>query len=185
MIPLRFCALLTAMLLGTPALAAGKLVYGMSAEPTSLESGNVNDTSSALAHVQIYDTLVGFVPGTTTLAPALATSWVSNKDASQWTFFLRKNVTFQDGTPFNADALLFNVNRWWDPAAAYGERDAGRLWQSWARAFGGFKGDPQSLLKSVRKVDTYKVVFTLARPFADFPGVIGSAFFGIASPSRR
>ncbi len=175
--------MLSALLLGSSSLAAGSLVYGMSAEPTSLESGNVNDTSSALAHAQIYDTLVGFAPGTTTLAPALATSWVGNKDATQWTFFLRKNVTFQDGTPFNADAVLFNVNRWWDPAAASNGRDNGRLWQSWTRAFGGFKGDPQSLLKSVRKVDPYKVVFTLARPFADFPGVIGSAFFGIASPT--
>ncbi len=174
---------LTTLLLAGSALAAGTLTYGMSAEPTSLESGNVNDTSSALAHAQIYDTLVGFQPGTTTLAPALATSWVSNKDASEWTFFLRQNVKFQDGTPFNADAVLFNVNRWWDPKATSNLRDAGRTWQSWSRAFGGFKGDPQSLLKSVRKVGDAKVVFTLAKPFADFPGVIGSAFFGIASPT--
>ena len=39
-------------------------------------------------------------------APALATSWEHNEDATVWTFYLREGVTFSNGTPFNADIVL-------------------------------------------------------------------------------
>jgi peptide/nickel transport system substrate-binding protein len=43
--------------------------------------------------------------------PALATSWDISADKLTWTFHLRQGVTFQDGTPFNADAVIFNWDR--------------------------------------------------------------------------
>ena len=44
-------------------------------------------------------------------APALATSWEHNEDATVWTFHLREGVTFSNGTPFNADIVLANFDR--------------------------------------------------------------------------
>ncbi len=46
--------------------------------------------------------------------PQLATSWSTSKNGLNWTFNLRPGVKFQDGTPFNAKAVCFNFNRWYN-----------------------------------------------------------------------
>ncbi len=48
--------------------------------------------------------------------PALAESWEVSEDGKIWTFKLRQDVTFHDGTPFNAEAVKFNFDRILDPA---------------------------------------------------------------------
>jgi peptide/nickel transport system substrate-binding protein len=62
----------------------------------------------------LYDGLTRFNLLQSTQVPAvvpdLATSWTSNATATVWTFTLRPNVTFQDGTQFNAAALVFTSN---------------------------------------------------------------------------
>ncbi|MEI6502093.1 MAG: ABC transporter substrate-binding protein, partial [Armatimonadota bacterium] len=44
-------------------------------------------------------------------SPALATSWEVAKNGLSWTFHLREGVTFHDGTPFNADAVKYSIDR--------------------------------------------------------------------------
>ncbi len=161
---------------------AATLVFGMGGDPVSLDSGTITDGNSSLAQSLVYDMLVRFKKGTTTIAPGLATRWTANKDSTEWTFFLRSGVKFTDGTPFNADAVVYNVNRWWDQAADGGANEQSKTFTSWQFIFGGFKGDKNSLLKSV-KADGNKVVFSLNRSFAPFPEAIATPFFGIASPA--
>ena len=48
-------------------------------------------------------------------APGLATEWSVNEDATEYTFKLRDDVTFHDGTPFNAEAVKFTFDRIVDP----------------------------------------------------------------------
>ncbi|RJF72658.1 ABC transporter substrate-binding protein [Deinococcus cavernae] len=172
---------LTATLLASGAASAVTLVYGAGGDPVSLESGNINDTNSAIVQNQIYDTLTKVKPGTLNVVPGLASSWVGNSDRTVWTFNLRRGVKFHDGTPFNADAVVYNVNRWWDPAAPEGFRNQ-KAWESWKLVFGDPKGG-SSILKSVRKNGDFQVIFTLSRALANFPEMIGSNFFGIASPA--
>ena len=43
--------------------------------------------------------------------PCLAQDWTMSEDGTQWTFSLRQGVTFHDGVPFNADAVLANFDR--------------------------------------------------------------------------
>ncbi|WP_339097477.1 ABC transporter substrate-binding protein [Deinococcus sp. VB142] len=161
--------------------SAATLVYGAGGDPVSLESGNISDTNSAVVQNQIYDTLTKVKPGTTTLMPGLALSWSADATRKVWTFTLRRGVKFHDGTPFNADAVVYNVNRWWNPAAP--ERFASqKTWDSWRLIFGDDKGTG-SVLKSVAKKGDYQVVFTLNRPLSNFPDMIGVNFFGIASPA--
>ncbi len=54
-----------------------------------------------------YENLVwASMPGSDeAVVPGLATSWEKNEDASEWTFYLREGITFQDGAPFNAEAV--------------------------------------------------------------------------------
>mgnify|MGYP001827260128 CR=1 FL=1 len=56
--------------------------------------------------------------------PALASSWTSSANADRWTFHLRDDVTFQDGTPFNAQALEYNLRRILDPETRSAEMAA-------------------------------------------------------------
>jgi peptide/nickel transport system substrate-binding protein len=60
-----------------------------------------------------YETLVFYNPpgSEEVLSPALATSWESNEDATEWTFYLRRGVKFHDGTDFNAEAVKYSVER--------------------------------------------------------------------------
>lgn len=163
------------------AAGAATLIYAAGGEPVSLESGNISDTNSVIVQNQIYDTLTKVRPGTTILVPGLATKWQPNADRSAWTFTLRQNVKFHDGTPFNADAVIFNVNRWWD-ASTPGAGRPQKIWESWNLIFGDNKG-PGSVLKTVRKDSDYQVTFVLSRPLTNFPDMIGANFFGIASPA--
>lgn len=178
---MRYASAVVLTLALSASAEAVTLVYGAGGDPVNLESGNINDTNSAIVQNQIYDTLTKVRPGTTTLVPGLATSWTANTNRTSWTFNLRRNVKFHDGTPFNADAVIFNVNRWWDPAAA-NAYSSQKTWESWRLVFGERKG-PQSLLKSIRKNSDYQVTFLLSRPLANFPDMIGANFFGVASPT--
>ena len=169
---------------GTAAPAdTGTLVFGSGGQPDNLSSGDVTDGNSLYVQLQIYNYLIGNEPGSTDLVPELATEWTPTEDGLTWTFNLREGVTFHDGTDFNAEAVVFNVNRWWDPDFEYGFRDEGKLYEIWTYLFGGFKGDEASILADVRAVDDLTVEFELAEPFAAFPAAIASAYFGIASPT--
>ena len=161
----------------------GTLVFGSGGQPDNLSSGDVTDGDSLYVQLQIYNYLIGNTPGSTELIPELATEWTSSEDGLTWTFKLREGVKFHDDTDFNAEAVVFNVNRWWDPDFEYGFRDEGKLYEIWTYLFGGFKGDEASILTDVRAVDDLTVEFTLAEPFAAFPAAIASAYFGIASPT--
>lgn len=162
---------------------AATLVYGAGGEPVSLDSGTITDGNSATPQMMVYDGLVRFKNGTSDISPSLALRWTSNANATEWTFTLRQGVKFTDGTPFNADAVVYNVNRWWDPAAPSGAKELGKTFTSWQFIFGGFKGDAGTILKSVRADGPNKVIFTMTRGYAQLPETLATSFFGIASPA--
>ena len=166
-----------------PAAPADALVFGAVGQPGNLRPGDITDGNSLYVQQQIYNYLLGNEPGTTELAPELATDWSPSEDNLTWTFNLRDGVTFHDGTEFNAEAVVFNVNRWWDPDFEFGYRDEGALYEIWTDLFGGFKGDEASTLADVRAVDELTVEFEITEPFAAFPAAISSAYFGMASPT--
>lgn len=159
------------------------LTYGAGGDPVNLEPGNVTDGNSLIVHMQLYDRLLDFKPGTAELMPSLAESWNSDAAGKTWTFKLRQGVKFHDGTALDAKAVAFNVNRWWDPKDPQGHRNAGKIYEIWPQLLGGFKGDPKSLVTDVKVLNPQTIQFVLKQPFAMFPDVIASAYFGIASPA--
>ncbi len=162
---------------------AGALVFGTGGQPVNLEPGNIVDGNSIMVQHQIYNRLIETKPGSTDLEPGLATEWKSSEDGKTWTFKLRSGVKFHDGTDFNAEAVKFNVERWWDAKNEFGFRNAGKTYEIWGNLFGGSKGTPASLLQEIVTEGTDTVKFVLKQPFAAFPAAIASGYFGIASPT--
>ena len=165
----------------TSPAAPGVLVYGASGQPVNLEPGNIVDGNSVIVQEQIYNRLIEFKPGTTELEPGLAIEWTASIDSKTWTFKLREGVKFHDGTDFNAMAVKFNVERWWDTKSKFGYRNAGKSYNIWSNLFGGYKGTDVSLLQEVVDVDEFTVRFVLKQPNASFPSALASGYFGIAS----
>ncbi|NDJ17626.1 ABC transporter substrate-binding protein [Myxacorys almedinensis] len=163
--------------------SAGVLIYGSGGQPVNLEAGNVTDGNSLVVHNQIYNRLIEFKPGTTELDPSLATGWAASPDGKTYTFKLRSGIKFHDGTDFNAEAVTFNFDRWWDKNDPNGFRNAGKTYEIWGQIFGGYKGEPTSLIQDIKAVDGSTVQFVLKQPFAAFPSAIASSYFSIASPT--
>ena len=123
-------------------------------------------------------------PGGTEIEPSLAESWEASEDGLEWTFKLRDGVTFHDGEPFNAEAVCFNFDRWYNftgvlqsPAVSY----------YWGTVIGGFANneDPdarQSLYAGCEATDETTAVITLSRPSSAFLSALALPAFSIASP---
>ena len=63
---------------------------------------------------QIFEGLLGNELGGTEPVPELATDWEVSEDGLEYTFTLQEGVTFHDGTDFNAEAVCFNFDRWYN-----------------------------------------------------------------------
>ena len=91
--------------------AQSTLVYGTTDKMSDIDPANAYDFHTWEIFYNTMDPLVGYVPGTSTLTPALATSWKSNAKGDEFTFTLRKNVKFSDGTPLTADVVKWTIDR--------------------------------------------------------------------------
>ena len=166
--------------------SAGKtLVFGTSADPVVLDGALVSDGESLRVIDQIFESLISLKPGTTKIRPGLALSWKTSGGGKVWTFALRHGVKFHDGTPFNAAAVCYNFNRWYNFKGPFQSPDATYYWQA---IFLGFKHNESadlspSLYKACKAKGTYSVQFTLAKPFGPFIPALSLTNFGIASPT--
>ncbi|MGM0924119.1 MAG: glutathione ABC transporter substrate-binding protein [Bacillota bacterium] len=86
------------------------IVVAFGSEPLTLDPQDADDAVSNQANVLLYDKLVTFDKDNK-IVPQLATEWESSPDATKITFKLRDDVTFQDGTPFNAEVVKTNFER--------------------------------------------------------------------------
>ena len=172
---------------GTTAGAeGGTLVFGTASDPVVLDGALVSDGESLRVIDQIYETLVSLKPGTTELEPGLAKSWTISDDGLTYTFELQDGVKFHDGEPFNADAVCFNFDRWYNFTGSFQNPSASYYWQT---VFGGFaKTDPNSgapetsLYKSCNAVDDNTVEINLTKPSSSVLGALSLSSFAIASP---
>lgn len=139
-------------------------VFAQGSEPRGLDPAFVDDGESAKIIVNVCDTLVRYKSDSTEIEPALAESWESNEDKTQWTFHLREGVKFHDGTPFNAEAVKFNIDRQLPPN--YTED----------MPYASFTFGP---IDSVEVVDEYQVKINLKDPYAPF---LANMAMPLASP---
>jgi peptide/nickel transport system substrate-binding protein len=167
----------------TPSIVQNRfLVYGSDGEPDTLDCANTTANTSVIVTLQMLETLVTFEPGTLNLAPGLAEKWEPNDDSSEWTFTLHRGITFHDGTPLNAEAVVFNFERMADPAFPYGFRDETSPFLVFTSIFGGFVDDEDTMWESATALDEHTVQFKLKQPVPLFPHYLAAPYFGISSP---
>lgn len=151
------------------------LVWARGGDSVGLDPANVTDGESLYVTHQIFETLVKYKDENTEVQPGLAESWETSKDGKEWTFHLRKNVKFHDGTPFNAEAVKFNFERWMDKANP--NHKGG--FEYWGAMFGGFPG----AVSKVEVVDDSTVKVILNKPMAPFIFNMAMPPFAIGSPA--
>ncbi len=136
----------------------GTLVYGMPADHDILDP---HATGGWITYHVTYQIFESFVKEdlteadltTPNLVPGLATSWDVSDDGLDYTFHLRADVKFHDGTPFDADAVLFNFSRFWDKESPnYYEKSA------------AFVSAYTQWIKAIEKIDDMTVKVTLTQP---------------------
>lgn len=147
----------------------GTLIVGRVADALTLDPARVTDNESVEVCEQIYDTLLEYHPGSDTLEPGLATDWRVSEDGTVWTLDIRRGVTFHDGTPLDAHAVVFSLERQRDPSHPHHHEDFA-YWQNSYRN-----------IESVEALDDYTVQITIERRYAPFEATL--AMFPVAAVS--
>jgi peptide/nickel transport system substrate-binding protein len=164
---------------GPTAVEGGSMVYALNGDMVLADPSLVSDGNSLLVEAQVVQGLLGLQPGTiSTVIPVLAAALPTVSSAGlTYTFKLRTGIKFHDGTDFNADAVVYNYNRWQNYPAGDLQTDA----YYYGAVFGGF--GKASNVASVTAPDEQTVVITLKTPQSNFELASTLAVFGIQSPT--
>ncbi|WP_072622298.1 ABC transporter substrate-binding protein [Spirulina major] len=141
-----------------------RIIYGTTLKPRTIDPADSYEMAGIEIIYNLSDTLYTYQPGTTELEPSLATAMPTiSDDGLTYIIPLREGVTFHDGTPFNAEAMKFSLDR-----------------------FIGNGGKPAFLLadvvETVEASGDYELTITLKQPFAAFPALLGFAGTCAISP---
>ncbi|PRY17934.1 ABC transporter substrate-binding protein [Kineococcus rhizosphaerae] len=155
---------------GSSSSGRDTFVFGGSADPDSLDPVFASDGETFRITRQIFEGLVSTKPGTTELAPSLATKWTTSEDGLSYTFTLAEGVKFSNGKPFDAAAVVANFERWYNLRGIAQGEDLAYYYRS---IFRGFKtNDDPALGTSLYAGSTANadgtVTVNLTSPFAGF-----------------
>jgi peptide/nickel transport system substrate-binding protein len=154
----------------TATLHGDRLVVARAADATNLDPARASDIESLEVAEQVFGRLVRFAPGRLEPEPDLATSWSVSPDGTVWTFDLRPNVRFHDGTPFDADAVVFSFER--QIVADHTSREPDFVW---ARSYHN--------ITKVSALSPLRVQFQIDRPYAPFLANLAIGPAAIVSPT--
>ena len=153
---------------------ANAIIFGVGTDIDELDPRTTDTQEGYIVAANVYDCLVLYDLGATTIRPGLAESWEISEDGLVYTFKLRQGVKFHDGEPFNADA----VATWYtsiDPDAEGTQYDATRM---------VYMADfITNWIDTVEAVDEYTVRITLPDPYAPLLANLAIPIAGIPSPA--
>lgn len=143
----------------------GRITIGTTLRPRVLDPGEAYELRSLVYVHNMSDRLYTYEVGSTDLKPQLATDFPKvSADGLTYTIPLRQGVVFHDGTPFNAEAMAFSLQRFIEN-----------------------KGKPSFLLAdtvdSIKATGDYELTIQLKKPFAAFPSLL--AFSGTCPVSPK
>jgi peptide/nickel transport system substrate-binding protein len=147
-----------------PGKNGGTLRLSVAADVASLDGHANADTNWEWLGRLIYDNLV-YLDDKGEITPWLAKSWTISPDGKTYTFHLRDDVTFSDGTRFNAQAVLVNLEHMRNPATK----------------------SPLAAAYIVpylngKVIDEYTFQATLKEPYTPFLNVLAQSWLSMESP---
>jgi peptide/nickel transport system substrate-binding protein len=141
-----------------------ELTYGLTLAPTGIDPHINASVELGIPLTSVYDTLIFQDPETGEFVPGLATEWSISPDGLIYSFTLRKDVVFHDGTPFDAEAVVANIDYVLDPEHR-SQKAAAML----------------GPLKTIEVRSPYEVAFHLDRPYAPLLDSLSQVYLGMAS----
>lgn len=163
---------------GTEAQKGGTLSYYIG-NPAYIDPYNTQESEGTQVEQALFDSLTAFDPlDPTKLVPAAAESWEPNGDASVWTFHLRKDAKFSDGTPVTAKDFVYAWNRIANPNTkntSTGEADPSIIGYhiDKVKGYAEVQAGTATEMSGLKAVDDYTLEVTLTQSFADFEYVVG------------
>ncbi|MGD9704786.1 MAG: ABC transporter substrate-binding protein [Acidimicrobiia bacterium] len=146
-----------------PVASGGTITVGLDSEPPTLDpAGNSLSLANGSVYAAIYETLFSFTPEDATPQPVLADSITESEDRLSWTLTLKSGITFHDGTPFDAAAVAFNLER--QKASPY-------------------NGSGLIPLTAIDVVDPLTATLTLSEPWTALPSVLAGINGVMVSPA--
>ena len=142
----------------------GTLRVGLDADPPNMDPHQSTAAVDRQVFQNLFDKLVDLNQDLE-IVPMLATSWTIADGGRTYTFRLRPNVVFHDGTPFNAEAVKYNFERMLD------------------RTFGSNRFGEVNLVTGVTVVDDLTVRITLEKPYSPFLAVLSDRAGMMVSPT--
>ncbi|MCL1995399.1 MAG: ABC transporter substrate-binding protein [Defluviitaleaceae bacterium] len=143
--------------------SGGDVVWLSNADAVQMDPHLTNDIPSLVFQSQVFEGLIA-ITQEGEIVPSLAESFYT-VEPTVWQFNLRQGVYFHDGTPFNAEAVVINLNRFLDPELA--SPGASIL----------------DMVTDVLAVDEYTVHIHTAFPFSPLPSHLTVSGGLIASPT--
>jgi ABC-type transport system substrate-binding protein len=153
--------------------AANAIIFGGGTDVDKLDPRQINTQEAYIVCANVYDCLVLYDYGATTIRPGLAESWEISEDNLVYTFHLRQGVKFHDGEEFNAEAVVGWYNSI-DPDAQGSQYDA--------TAMPYTKDFITDWVDTVEAVDENTVKMTLPKPYAPLLANLAIPLAGIISP---
>lgn len=120
------------------------IYFAYNTEPILTWDPSLEFSSGSLVLSNIYERLLRFDPISDQLIPELATAYHHNKDRLVWTFDIRRNVYFHDGSLLDAEAVKFSIER-----TIQLKNSASYIWQS---------------IDDIQVINKYKIQFMLKYP---------------------
>jgi peptide/nickel transport system substrate-binding protein len=167
--------------LPSPTPGPRRFTIGLANPPGTLDPADAVDESALLITRHLYEGLVAYAPGTTRVVPALAETWETSADGLTWTFRLRSDVRFSDGTPLTSNVVVRNFERWLHPTQP-------GTFAMWRLMFGGFAGEadeagePLALLAGADAINAVTVALQLHRADAPLLNTLAMPSFAIVQP---
>lgn len=148
-----------ALLATTPLAAQDTLVIGRSMDVNSLDPARAFCDTCQIYLTAVYEPLLTLGEDNQTLVPKLATSWDNNEDFTEFTFQLNPDAVFSDGSPVEAQDVVWSFER-----------------------LRNLKGSPSFLMdgtQSIEAVDAKTVKITVDAPNSEFLNKVSAPYTGI------
>ncbi len=144
----------------------GTLSYATYRSVSSLDPADRQDggATGGTEMAAVYDVLMRYDADDDAYVPQLAEALTPNADKTEWTLTLRPDVTFSDGTPVDADAVVWSIDHYLDKRGTHAQ-----IWE-------------ESVESTVAQ-DPSTVKYTLTRPWTDFPAMLTTGPGMIVAPS--